>query len=251
MTIPAELETTVIPQSRQSKPEKTSQDESVTQLSDPSGVSAPNTSTAAATSANVCKVRPQKQPTNAVITSSPTAPVAHTSKPELSSFPMSTAYSTPGNTVLINTSQLRRPIGDAGDWLGKTPGVYTSNSSSVFFDGYGSKKLETAPDSSLGLAPAATAAAAMYLQQHQQQPFRQTLHPLQQQQPMMGFGLPDLTMVHFQLYVKFAPLFCISCRSNLLLLNVSLDNSFKISYRHEFYVGANKCLNVSVLAASK
>ncbi|KAL5969812.1 Protein PRRC2C [Taenia solium] len=197
LTMPAEFESSVIPQSRQSKlEEKTSQDEGVTQLSDPSGVSAPNTSAVAATSANVCKVRPQKQPTNAVITSSSTAPAAHTSKPELTSFPMSTTFSTPGNTVLINTSQLRRPIGDVGDWLGKTPGVYTSNSSSVFFDAYGSKKLETTPESSLGLTPAATAAAAVYLQQHQQQPFRQTLHPLQQQQPMMGFGLPDLTMRH-------------------------------------------------------
>ncbi|EUB62726.1 hypothetical protein EGR_02522 [Echinococcus granulosus] len=191
LTMPAELELSAIPQSRQSEiEEKMLQDEGATHLPDPSGVSAPSASTAVATSANVCKVRPQKQPTNAVISSSSAAPVSQASKPELTSFPMSTAFSTSGNTVLINTSQLRRPIGDVGDWLGKTSGVYTSNSSSVFFDGYGSKKIETAPDSSLALNPA----AAVYLQQQQQQPFRQTLHPLQQQQPMMGFGLPDLTM---------------------------------------------------------
>ncbi|KAH9280217.1 hypothetical protein ECG_06665 [Echinococcus granulosus] len=193
LTMPAELELSAIPQSRQSEiEEKMLQDEGATHLPDPSGVSAPSASTAVATSANVCKVRPQKQPTNAVISSSSAAPVSQASKPELTSFPMSTAFSTSGNTVLINTSQLRRPIGDVGDWLGKTSGVYTSNSSSVFFDGYGSKKIETAPDSSLALNPA----AAVYLQQQQQQPFRQTLHPLQQQQPMMGFGLPDLTMRH-------------------------------------------------------
>ncbi|VDM33447.1 unnamed protein product [Hydatigera taeniaeformis] len=197
LTMSADLDSSVISQSRQSKPEeKMLQDESTAQLPDSSGVSATSTSTAAATSANVCKVRPQKQPTTTTIVNSSTASVAHTPKPELASFPMSSTYSAHGNTVLINTSQLRRPIGDVGDWISKTHGVYTSNSSSVFFDGYGSKKLENAGDSSLGLPSAATAAAALYLQQHQQQPFRQTLHPLQQQQPMMGFGLPDLTMRH-------------------------------------------------------
>ena len=192
-----------IPQTRQSKSSdkpspSVTQDEGATQLPQPSRVSTAISSTSGtATSANVCKVRPQKQPSSNLTSGS--AVSSHSSKSE-SAFSVTTSTtSILGSTALVNSTQYRRPVGELGDWFGKPSGVYPSNSS-IFFNGYGSKKMDTTPDTSLGLNPAAVTAAAIYMhhqQQQQQQPFRQTIQPLQQQQPMMGFGLPDLTMACF------------------------------------------------------
>ncbi|VDD76486.1 unnamed protein product [Mesocestoides corti] len=179
-----------------SKPDETeSQEDGVSHMPEPAVSNttiAPSPLTVTTTtSANVCKVRPQKQPTGLTRSDSPPS-----SKSEATSFSVSVPYPVSGNPLAAQASQFRRSLGEVGDWLGKTSVGYTGNSSSAFFDGYGAKKVEPTPDSSIGLNPAAAAAIYLQQQQQQQQPFRQSIQPLQPQQPMMGFGLPDLSMRH-------------------------------------------------------
>lgn len=195
------------PHIRQSKSsEKLAHEEGAVEgLSDPSrGVStAVASSTTSTTSANVCKVRPQKQPTSSsiAITSTASVTIAPSSRSDLTTFSVSAMQSATNNPVLVNPPQYRRPMGDVGDWIGKA--------SSAFFDGYtcgGGKKMDNAVESPLGLNTAAAAAAAVYIQQQQQQQqhqpqqqqsFRQALPPLQHQ-PVMGFGLHDFTTLRHQ-----------------------------------------------------
>lgn len=205
-----------------------------------------------ATSANVCKVRPQKQPYSSINcnhdnnNSSP-APPPHTVNQHImdgkqgmvapinsvtsQTFKVNldvTGVGMVGPTTMPPPQQHQQPqnmlrrqqLFSGAEWLSKTcvSSAFPVSSCSPLFDHYGAvKEMEhqmqqqqqahslSQPShhhqdpSAIGMNPVAAAAAAMYLQQQQQQ------HPSQSQpfgnqrfqppQAMMGFGLPDLSVV--------------------------------------------------------